>query len=135
MQYATESLTSFIDKQFDEIPLFEKIVFYDEVPFNLSKPLKRIASKLDSGKYKNKSVYFLASMYSITLRNKQSLILDGITSVKNKYEFIWNAKEEDTTYPSLILDDFLYLGEEDCSLEKVLFLFRIRVSLLTKCRK
>jgi hypothetical protein len=32
---------------------------------------------------------------------------------------MWNAKDEDVTYPSLIMDDFLYLGEEECALEKV----------------
>ena len=45
--------------------------------------------------------------------------LVGISSVRNKYDFMWNAKDEDITYPSLVIDDFLYLGEEESALEKV----------------
>jgi hypothetical protein len=53
-------LESFVGRQIEESPLFDKLIFYDEVPFNLSKPLKRIASKLENGKCKNKSVFILA---------------------------------------------------------------------------
>eukprot|EP00026_Physarum_polycephalum_P011667 Phypoly_transcript_11907.p1 GENE.Phypoly_transcript_11907~~Phypoly_transcript_11907.p1 ORF type:complete len:336 (+),score=49.86 Phypoly_transcript_11907:69-1010(+) len=100
---STTSLKKFIEQQMEESPLFEKLVFYDELPFNLSKPLKRIASKLENGEFMKKRVFFLSS---------------GMKSVSNKYDFIWNAKEEDATYPSLIIDDFLYLGEEESALEK-----------------
>ena len=46
-------------------------------------------------------------------------LLAGMDSVKQKYEFIWQGKEEEVAYPSMILDDFLYLGDEACSLNKV----------------
>jgi len=77
-----DSVGSFIKKQIEESPLFDKLVFYDSLPFNLSKILKRIASKLENGKSKNKPVFFLHSMYP----------RDGICRVLNFYLLSWDCK-------------------------------------------
>lgn len=100
-----ESLSIFIARRLaEEYTLIDRIVFYDEKPFHLSKTLKAIHTATDQyNKLHNIHVSFLDG---------------GMECVKSKYEFIWQAKEEETAYPSVILDDFLYLGDEECAIDK-----------------
>lgn len=66
--------------------------------------------------------YILAGMYIIAITCSLltvCFILAGIKNVKSKYEFMWTGEDEGASYPSVILDNFLYLGEEESALEKV----------------
>jgi len=100
----TGDLREFLEKQLEENPLCDKIIFYDQQTFKLSKKLKDIATELfDNGKCLSKTAYVLKT---------------GVASVKSKFPFIWKGEEEEVAYPSLILPDFLYLGDEECSLDK-----------------